>query len=537
MASNILETFYLVFETNHREIVQETKKIEQNVEDIKKEVDKVDKAFEKAEKTVEDVKQEVNKLDKAFDKVDETVKTVEKNVGKAGNSFVKFGTSALKSLGPLVAAIGGMASVLDNASNLAAIGTAAETLGMSANDVNAFGQAIKTVGGDAEGARDVLIDVAEKAGEALQDTESGAAKSFESLGISLKDSSGKAKDALSVFLDLAEATEGLSKDEAIFRVKELGITDNKAVSLITKGRKEIEAVITQQKKQSPITEKNVEDAQAFQKAWHSLTTTFSAGVTNTNNLVLPSLTFLLNGIEKLIQFLIDHKEFVLGFFIGIAAVATPAMISLAAATLTAVAPFLLIGAAVAALGVGIGLLVDDIMGFFRGDASVTSVVVEAFKGMVEKVKKSMDDFSLAMLAPVYWIFQMYKFLFEKIFGFVSDSAAKVKDSIVGLLPDTILGFEVGAAFKDKPKTTEDNLMTTMGVASNEMLAANQTAPQAMAARIATNAMSNKTINANTGPITIQTSASTLSGVTSDAGKQISDMLANAVNSADDGVAG
>ncbi len=102
-----------------------------------------------------------------------------------------------------------------------------EALGVAIEDVDAFGKAIERMGGDAQGARDSLTDMAESIGEALQDVESGRAKTFKALGISLKDVDGQAKNAVQGMVELAGAVVGLGREQAVFQIKELGITDER----------------------------------------------------------------------------------------------------------------------------------------------------------------------------------------------------------------------------------------------------------------------------------------------------------------------
>jgi hypothetical protein len=165
-----------------------------------------------------------------------------------------------------LSAAGIFAGVLERVDAIRAIEQTSDALGVAIEDVDAFGKAAQAMGGDAEGARDSLTDMAEKIGEAMSDAESGAAKAFKALNIGLKNVDGSAKNGLAGLLDLAEAVDGMSKSEAIFKIKELGITDNRTVEMVLKGRKELERMLKAQKEQGTITEESAENARKFTEA-------------------------------------------------------------------------------------------------------------------------------------------------------------------------------------------------------------------------------------------------------------------------------
>ncbi len=85
-------------------------------------------------------------------------------------------------------------------------------------------------------------------------------------GVSLKDTKGGAIDAVEGMLRLADSVQGMGKEEAIFRIKELGITDNRTVKMVLKGRQELEKLLKTQKEQGVITKESAEKAIALKAA-------------------------------------------------------------------------------------------------------------------------------------------------------------------------------------------------------------------------------------------------------------------------------
>lgn len=332
---SILDVFMLVFETD-------TKNVEKGTDDARK---------------------------SAKSMADELLKTGE-TAGAVGGKFM----GLVQQAGALAAAYFAVTTYANQIGETVALGRAAETLGDAVEDVDAFGRAAVKAGGDAQGALDSLTDISEKVGEALQDVESGAAKSFTSLGIKLKDTTGHTKGAVAAMLDLAGAVQGMTREEAIFRIKELGVTDNRTVDLLLKGRAALEAMMTAEKAFGVVTKEDAEVATKFKDALASTGGTMGLMVTKINTAVLPAITWTVEAFRGLINFLGEHKTFVIAFFAGVAAIVAyvyvPAMAAAAVATLAAAAPVLIIGAALAALAAAFALAYDDIVTFMEGGDSM-----------------------------------------------------------------------------------------------------------------------------------------------------------------------
>lgn len=308
-----------------------------------------------------------------------------------------------------------LAGVFERADSIRAIEQTSNALGVAIEDVDAFGKAAQAMGGDAEGARDSLTDMAEKMGEAMSDAESGAAKAFKALGIGLKNADGSAKNSINGILDLAGAVEGLSKSEAIFKIKELGITDNRTVEMVLKGRKELERMLKTQKEQGTITKESAENARKLTEAMGYLKLSVSNAGASFLDSIIPALTKVLEWLGKGVDWMKENKNFVLGFFGAVAAIVAavylPAMISAAAATIAATWPFIAIGLAITAAAAAFALIYDDVMNFIEGNDSFIGQVVEKYP-LVGKV--------------VTWLIEAFKALWDtlitgakQIGGFVS----------------------------------------------------------------------------------------------------------------------
>ncbi|MDY8913961.1 hypothetical protein UZS93_14175 [Escherichia coli] len=398
---SVLETFMILFESD--------------ASDVKKGTDAANKSAET--------------LDKTLDKIGITTNGIT-------SSFSGLATVALGSMAAFLSLGGIISGTIEKAEEIDALARSAQSLNMPVEDLDAWGKAAERAGGDAQGMRDSLTDLAEKMGEASSDAKSGAAKSFQELGIALKNSDGSTKNASQGMLDLADSVSKLSREQAIFRIKELGVTDNRTVDLILKGRGAIEDMIKTQKAFGVVTKQDAEIAQKFKAELDGTKSMFNSLATQAGVSIMPMLTDFLKIVSNTVQFLTQHKDAVKQFFIvGGAAIAmyyTPAMLIAAKATLLATWPILLIAAAVAAFV----LILDDFNNYLNGNASVIGelskeypVLAEALKGVGAAFKIIWD--LCVIVAKLIWdcfanpkeaISNMTKSLsdlwtwFEKFFG-------------------------------------------------------------------------------------------------------------------------
>src|SRR5690606_20025696 len=120
-------------------------------------------------------------------KLDQEVKGSEKKVDDLGKSMTaaekraadmqKRMLDGFKRLGGAILATVAVSKVLAGVTELAqtaeAVRNTSNAIGVAVEDVDAFGKSIELMGGDAQGARDSLTDMAESIGEAMADVDSG----------------------------------------------------------------------------------------------------------------------------------------------------------------------------------------------------------------------------------------------------------------------------------------------------------------------------------------------------------------------------
>jgi TP901 family phage tail tape measure protein len=414
----ILDTFISIFKADAKELEQAHKDIEKSTDEI---VDGMKDAEKQSKKSTDAIGSHLKKLVGAF----------------AAFAAVK----------------GAISDAVDRAADVERMDTLSKTIKTNIGDIDAFRKSIEQAGGSGEAALSALNSTFNAIQAAATNANSAQSQAFRRLGIDVRNADGSYKDTLETLLEVSDAMQGMSEMQGLQMVEALGISDPKIIQTMQKGRAELEAMLRVEKEHGVITKESQERAIKFNAAMRALSATWEKGKNALSDALLPALTWVMEKFSDLVSWMSEHKQFIIGMFTGIAAVITaiylPAMISAAIATLTALAPFILIGAVIAAVGVAIGLLVDDIYNFIQGNDSLIGQIFEKFpkvKAFFDTIAGSIGLFIDGVKDAIAWVMELInkldivngaKDLFNKtksFFGFGDDvdNAQKQLDEAASL---------------------------------------------------------------------------------------------------------
>ncbi|HAW0896333.1 TPA: phage tail tape measure protein [Escherichia coli] len=384
---------------------------------------------------------------------------------KAGLTAASLKDVAIGALG--IAGAGfSLNAVLDHTAEMLQKVRDAKTVGVGIEQYDALSRTFLTLGVDADGFRDSMIDLNEALGEAVSDAKSGKAESFKTFGVSLKDAQGNIKSADQALLDLADSMSKMDKQQATFQIKQLGITDNAMISAMLGGRKELERQIQFQKELGVTTEKDAEQLEKFARAQKELSAIFSRFADILSMTAVPALDLFIDTTIAVIKWGREHKGFLIGFFGALAGVAIPMLTSalwgMATAAWAAIAPFIPFIAAAVVLG----LVIDDLWTYFNGGESVIGDLVQRFPVLGEVLENVKESFLSA------W--EALKLLFSDPSAFmdvlVSELQASWDEIVSGVVnAGNAIGEAIGKAWTkltdDTKKVFTDLLSWVMGLFS------------------------------------------------------------------------
>lgn len=450
----ILDTFFFV-------VKADTDNAAAKIEDVGEAFDDTSKKGQDASKKVGD----------SLDGLKARVSTIAESIKSSLTGNLAGGFAALgASLGLAAAAGIGLNSVLERAPELYQRVQDAATVGVDVTSYDAMSRAFQQNGVDADGFRDSMIDLNESMGEAASDAKSAKAQAFKTFGVSLKDASGNAKNAADVLMELSGSMANMSKQQAIFQIKQLGITDNKVIQSLLLGNKALKEQIELQKQKFALSEKDAAQLTELTQSQRMLQTTIDSIIDKFVVGLVPALTFVTDTTRKAIEWVVEHKR-VIAVAAGVIAAlliptiisATTATIAWGAATLVALAPFIAIAAAVAALI----LVVEDLVAYYQGADSVVgdfaakhemlkdvleglrvmaAGVIQFFSDMWNDPEKALTDFTdfmhtvwTNMVADTKEVFtELWNWIvniFKNIGGAISDGIKGAAKDAYSSLPD------------------------------------------------------------------------------------------------------
>ncbi|MBG2711447.1 hypothetical protein I4558_17310 [Proteus mirabilis] len=293
------------------------------------------------------------------DSVDETGKSYQKTTAKM-KDYILNAIGAKDITGTLQKVF---SASLDRAKEIESLDKLSKKIGITVIDIDAFSGAMAEIGGTKEAAQDDLTAMA----NAFNDTE----------------------DPIEQLLKTADKVKGMSFDDAQKELEKLGVVDEKTIELMMKGREELERTMGVQKQFSGINDESIESSIQLNAVMNKFEQLAAQLKNNFLEIIIPVLAKGITWFDKLVNFCIENKDFVIGFFSAIgSAVAIfylPAMVSAAVATLATALPILAIAAVIGILATAFKLVYDDIMNFINGNDSMIGSILDQYPALKDVI--------------------------------------------------------------------------------------------------------------------------------------------------------
>ena len=443
---SLLDTFSLLFETDADDAAE-------SVSGLSDELDRAGSSGEKAAAGIE------NSSD-AAERGSESFSGLAKSVGGLIAAYLSFQAVS--------------AAVFDQALATDEVGKFSETVGMAIEDVDAWSAAVERSGGSSASFRGSV----ESLNSAMADIALGGggdiAETLGRLGISALDATGRIKEVNNILPELADSFQNLSKRESVAFGQKLGL-DQGTILLLQQGRDAVEQMVEQQRQLGGRTKEGYEASAAFNDEMKDTRRMFVGIADAANQRILPMLTAMLDGFQDVVYWAQDHKDVLTGFFIAvggvIATVYLPAIVSAAAATLVAAAPFIAIGAAVVAAGAAFGILYEDVKAYLGGQQSFIGDLAEEYEWFAD-VLEFFGNVATGVTDTVADQFRMMGKIVKGILEFLMnpiDTATKALDSLIDKIPDSVIDFFGGGDDPGMQQQTSTALAVAGAANANPML--------------------------------------------------------------------
>lgn len=191
--------------------------------------------------------------------------------------------------------------------------------------------------------------------------------------------------ALKVLPQLADTFQRLGRFRALHYGKMLGL-DESTILFLQQGRREVEAVIKRQRELGLVTQQDQEVFTRFNRTMSDFDHINRSIYNRIAVSVIPVFERLIGTVKPFFEFLLRHKDVVIGALIGIGIAALTVVIPFLAANAAIVGTIALVGGLISVFA----LLFDDIKTYIEGGESYTGDLIKRwseFKNVIEDIVK------------------------------------------------------------------------------------------------------------------------------------------------------
>ena len=355
-----------VIDTLFMELGIDSSKFSREAKQAVSKLDDMTEAFEKAEA-------KTGKSGKGLDKHAEKVK---QNVKQAKNLTEAMGKVA-KGAAALFALVTG-SNALDKLIREAAeanvqLDNLSRNIGMSRNQLQAWGGMAEMAGGSAEGMKGSLAGLSMGITRLTTMGDTSMVPFFNAFGIALLNADGKARDLDSIMLDLSDRFSKMDRVQAYNLAKSMGLDDG-TINTLMLGRAEMEKMLEMQRNLYRSGEKEIQVSRELTQARGYLNAQWDSLKAMLADALAPVLLKIVKMVSGFVDYLMKHENSMKHVFEGLAfvlgAALIPVFIAAAASLLAFIAPFAPFILTVGALGAAFLLLYDDYKTWAEGGKSL-----------------------------------------------------------------------------------------------------------------------------------------------------------------------
>lgn len=354
-------------------------------------LDRMSASFGRAEKSAAKSSKGLEKQAAQSAKSTKQAKSLTQAVGSLAKGFAAFTALVMGSnaLGKLIRE-GAQANVeLDNLSR---------NIGMSRNQLQAWGGMAEMAGGSAEGMKGSLAGLSMGITRLTTMGDTSMVPFFNAFGVALLNADGKARDLDSIMLDLADRFAKMDRVQAYNLAKSMGLDDG-TINTLMLGRAEMEKMLEMQRNLYRSGEKEIQVSRELTQARGYLNAQWDSLKTMLADALAPVLLKIVKMVSGFVDYLMKHENSMKHVFEGLAfvlgAVLIPVFIAATASLLAFIAPFAPFILTVGALGAAFLLLYDDYKTWAEGGKSLLDW--KLFDNYIKTSKISTDSLGSAFV--------------------------------------------------------------------------------------------------------------------------------------------
>lgn len=362
---SILDTFSILFTSNAKEVEKDTEAAAKAAHTLAQELNADNEA---AAKLHHEVESGHDALGESFERLREHgVRAFERLIESVAEYVLAW--QAVIKVERLVEDVFAQAEATDK------LGEQAKQLGVNIELLDAYGNIAKRFQGTAEGFVHSIEAMERNLGKLELTGKSRALPFLNAFGLGVEASK---KPVLELIPLLASAAEHMDKQVSSRNLRGLGLDDG-TIRLIQSGNKEVQELLDRQGKLGLITAEDAEKAEAFNRVLDDTRQVFRSLVLDLDAALLPALTEFIDVVIEIVNYLRQHYNLVIGFFIALGAAifyAADGMRLFNASFL--LNPFVWVVIGIAAAIAAFALLYEDIQAFVAGHKSLIGDLIKIY---------------------------------------------------------------------------------------------------------------------------------------------------------------
>ena len=271
-------------------------------------------------------------------------------------------------------------------------------IGMSRNQLQAWGGMAEMAGGSADGMKGSLAGLSMGITRLTTMGDTSMVPFFNAFGVALLNADGKARDLDSIMLDLADRFSKMDRVQAYNLAKSMGLDDG-TINTLMLGRTEMGKMLEMQRNLYRSGEKEIQVSRELTQARGYLNAQWDSLKAMLADALAPVLLKIVKMVSGFVDYLMKHENSMKHVFEGLAfvlgAVLVPVFIAAAASLLAFIAPFAPFILTVGALGAAFLLLYDDYKTWAEGGKSLLDW--KFFDNYIKTSKISTDSLGSAFV--------------------------------------------------------------------------------------------------------------------------------------------
>ena len=320
---------------------------------------------------IEDAKDEVEDLDDATEDLDDTIR-------KATTAGTFFGQVLFKGMELVIGAVRNAINEYD--SYIESLRIVHRETGQSIEDYQKWAYAIEYAGGNVNAFTSTFERLSKQIRQAPFTHNSTFLRGLSELGINVHDANGQIKSMSDLLLGLAGRFSRMSEGKALLLGQRLGLDDD-TIRLLHEGRDAVQSYLDKTKEEGLIQKQNLELYEKLRKMRVEMKKSWKEFSNTLGNIALPIIIKIGEVWMKFIQFIKDHKDFLVHIaeFVALMFAGANGVGLLTNA-------FKLLKLAMWGLEIGAFLLVwDDLMTYIEGGDSILGRCIKGFDDLTTSI--------------------------------------------------------------------------------------------------------------------------------------------------------